>query len=184
MQFKLSRFLAYRMDRRLLFVSLCFSVTTFAVYETFFDILVPFVPGGSVRSNSGPFFLVPVLLLLSAQTLFITWLTHVVIATVAPSEKDALRAYCVASGQILLFSIFYVFFPYYGPYTFVVYFMPNQGFAPYTYPILVVWTVTTILVTFLLIRRAFRLESNSNFGSGRRLLLAATMLAITMVIAS
>ncbi len=172
------------MDVRVLLISLCFSAATFAVYAGFFDILVPFIPGGSVRSNSGLFFLLPIALLLSAQTLSATWLMHIAIATVAPSKKDALKAYFVASVQILLFSVYYVLFPHYGPYTFIVYFMPGQNFAPTSYPILVVWTMVTILGTYLLIRRAFRLENSSHFGPVRRLLLATATLGIIMVIAS
>lgn len=120
----------------------------------------------------------------SAQTLFITWLTHIVIAVVSPSRKDALKAYLVASEAIFLFSVLYVLFPYYGPYTFIVYFTPNSGFGITDYLVLVAWTAVTILGTSVLIKQVFRLENQDNFGLGRRLLLAATMLAIAMVIAS
>jgi hypothetical protein len=184
LRFRLSKYIEYQMDARLLLISLCFSIATFAVYVWYFDILAPFIPGGSVRSSYGVFFFVPIILLISAQTLFDTWLTHIVIAVVSPSRKDALRAYLVASEVIFLFSVFYVFFPYYGPYTFVVYFTPNSGFGITSYPILVAWTAATILGTSVLIKQVFRLENQDNFGLGRRLLLAATMLAIAMVIAS
>jgi hypothetical protein len=172
------------MSNRLLTISLCFSIATFVIYAVFFDILVPFIPGGSVRSNSGTFFLVPVLLLLSGQTLFTTWLLHIAVTIVAASKRDALKAYFVASVQVFLFSIFYIFFPQYGPYTFIVYFMPNQNFIPYSYPVIIVWTAFAILATFFMIKRVFRLQNSSSFGRWRRLLLAATMLAMTMVMAS
>jgi hypothetical protein len=172
------------MDTRLLVISLCLSIATFAVYVRYFDILAPFIPGGSVRSSYGVFFFVPIILLVSAQTLFDTWLTHIVISVVSPGRKDALRAYLVASEVVFLFSVLYVFFPYYGPYTFVVYFTPDSGFGIAAYPILVAWTVATIFGTSILIKRVFHLENKNDFGPARRLLLAATMLAIAMVIAS
>ena len=185
MQFRLSRYITYEMDARLLFISVCFSVATFAVYGMYFDILAPFGGNGwSVRSSFGIFFLVPIVLLLSAQTLFDTWLAHIVIAAVTPSRKDALKAYLVASEVVFLFSVFYVFFPYYGPYTFIVSLTPNGRFGITSLPTLVVWTTATILGTYVLVKRAFHQENDSNFGPGRRLLLAATLLAIAMVIAS
>lgn len=180
----LDKFISYRTDTRLFLLSSCFSMVTFVIYALFFDILAPFIPGGSVRTNSGPFFALPIFLLLSGQTLFATWLTHLAIATVAPEKKDALKAYFVASAQIMLFSAFYVFFPSYGPYAFVVYFMPDQSFSPASYLILVIWTVTIILGTYLLIKRVFRLENGAQFGTFRNLLLAATTLAVIMAMAS
>ncbi len=184
MRINLGKYVSYHADKRVAFVSLAFSTAAFVIYATFFDILAPFIPGGSVRSNSGFFFFIPVLLLVSAQTLFITWLVHVVVAIVAPSKRDALKAYLATSVQVFLFSIFYVLFPRYGPYTFIVYFMPNQSFASYSYPLLITWTAFAVFATYLIIKRVFRLENSDHFGQGRRLLLAATMFAMMMVIAS
>jgi hypothetical protein len=184
MQFDLGKYVTYEPNKRVAIVSLGFSIATFAVYGTFFDILAPFIPGGSVRFNSGTFFLVPVFLLLSGQTLFVTWLVHVAITMVAASIRDFLKAYLVASVHVFLFSIFYVLYPHYGPYTFIVYFMPNQNFAFYSYPPLIIWTTFTVLATYIMIKRIYRLENSSHFGQGRRLLLAASMLALTMVMAS
>jgi hypothetical protein len=182
--FRLGDLMTYRMDFRLLATALCFTAATFAIYLGFFDILVPSIPGGSVRSNSGAFFVIPVVLLLSGQTLFATWLTHVSITNVTPERKDALKAYFVASFEILLFSAFYLLFPNYGPYTFIVYFMPNSNFGPASYPVLVVWTLATVLATYVLIRWIFKLEDGTRFGTTKRLLLAAAMLALVMVMAS
>ncbi len=180
----LGRFLTYKMDAKVLAASLCLSIATFGIYLGFFDILVPFIPGGSVRSNSGAFFVLPVFLLVSGQTLFATWLTHMVIGAISPEKRDALKAYLVAATQILLFSGFYVLFPDYGPYTFVVYFMPNERFAPISLPVVMLWTVVIVLGTYLLTRRVFRFEESSHFGRWRRLLLSASMLALIMVMAS
>lgn len=183
-RFKLDGFIEYRMNTSLLLLSFCFSAVTLFVYAQYFDILAPFIPGGSVRANSGLFFILPTTLLLCGQTLFATWLTHVAIAMVAPGRKDALKAYFVASAQIMLFSFFYVMFPYYGPYTFVVYLMPGQSFGSASYPILVVWTVAIVVAGSLLFRRAFRLQNGTNFGPFRNLLFGATLLAVVMVMAS
>ncbi len=183
-QFKLSRYISYQMNPRVFLLSFCFSIGTFIVYENYFDILAPFIPAGSVRTSYGVFFLVPITLLISAQTLLITWLTHVAVNAAAPGKGDALKAYLVTSVEVFLFSIYYVFFPFYGPYTFVVYFTPNNTFGTTAYPILVFWTIATILATFVLLRRVFRLEDTPRFGPVRMLLLAATMLAIMMVTAS
>ncbi len=184
MRFRLSNYLTYRMDARVLLGSLCLSVLTLAVYWLFFDILAPSIPDGSVRSIFGPFFFVPILLLLSGQTLFATWLLHVSITTVAPDKKDALKAYFVSSVLVFLFSLYYLFFPSYGPYTFVVYFARSPDFGPTSYPILVAWTTAIVVGIFLLIKRTFRLENDAHFGIVRMLLLAATMLTIVMVMAS
>ena len=154
------------------------------MYGYFFDILVPFIPGGSVRASYGVFFAIPIILLVSAQTLFTTWLAHISVNTTAPGKGDALRAYLVASVEVFLFSIYYIIFPSYGPYTFVVFFTPGNAFGPTALPIVIGWTVFTIFVTFLLLVRVFRLEATPKFGPVRMLLLAATMLAIMMVTAS
>jgi len=127
---------------------------------------------------------VPIILLVSAQTLFTTWLAHISVSSGAPGKGDALRSYLVASVEVFLFSIYYVLIPTYGPYTFVVYFTPIHTFAPYAYPIVIVWTVLTILVTYELLRRVFLLEATPKFGPVRMLLLAATMLAMMLVTAS
>lgn len=183
-RFKLNEFIEYQMDTRLLLLSFGFSAVTLAVYARFFDILAPFIPGGSVRVNAGQFFMIPTFLLLCGQTLFATWLTHVVVAMVAPEKKDALKAYFVASTEIMLFSVFYILFPYYGPYTFIVYFMPNQPFGLDSYPILVAWTVVVVLVAYLLMGHAFKLERSTRFGPGRNLLFGAALLAVIMMMAS
>jgi hypothetical protein len=172
------------MNPRVFLLSFLFSAGTFVVYEKYFDILAPFIPGGSVRASYGVFFLVPIILLISAQTLFITWLTYIAVRTAAPGKSDALRAYLVTSVEVFLFSMYYVFFPFYGPYTFVTYFTPSNSFGATAYPILVLWTIATILVTFVLLKRVFRLDDVPSLGPVRRLLLAATMLAIMMVTAS
>lgn len=57
MRFRLSKYIAYQMNVRLLLISLCFSIATFVVYVWFFDILAPFIPEGSVRSSYGVLFL-------------------------------------------------------------------------------------------------------------------------------
>ena len=154
------------------------------MYGSYFDILVPFIPGGSVRAIYGGFFVIPIILLVSAQTLFTTWLAHISVNTGAPGKGDALRAYFVASVEVFLFTIYYVIFPFHGPYTFIVYFTPANTFGPSALPIVIGWTVFTILATLVLLRRVFRLETTQKFGPVRMLLLAATMLAMMMVTAS
>ena len=184
MGFDLGRYVTYRRDRRLLLASLCLSTATFAIYLQYFDILAPYIPQGSVRSNSGIFFGLPVFILLGGQTLFDTWFMHTSITLGAPDKRDALKAYFVASFQILLFSGYYVIFPYYGPYTYVVYFMPGESFGSLAYPILIAWTLAIIVGTYLLTEWAFRIENDSHFGRKRKLLLAAGALALILVMAS
>jgi hypothetical protein len=181
----LEKYVTYQKNNKLLAFSLFVSALTYLVYAAFFDILVPFIPRGSVRYNSGVYFAIPIFFLICGQTLFLIFLLHLSMRTIAPDQRDALRAYFVASMHVLLFSILYAFFPYYGPYTLIVYFMPNENFTSYSYPLLVLWIVLIILATYLLVKRAFHLESaTANIGPRRMLLLAATMLAITMAIAS
>lgn len=180
----LNKYLTYRPNTKLLVVALCLGVATFAVYLRYFDILAPSIPEGSVRANSGPFFGVPVFLLLCGQTMFDMWLTHVSISYVSPEQRDALKAYFVASFQILLFSVYYVIFPYHGPYTFVIYFMPGQDFGAWAYPILVVWTLVIVLGTYFVTQRVFRIGNSPRFGTGRKLLLASATLALILVMAS
>ena len=183
-QFKLSRYLLYKWNPEIFLLSLCFSIGATVVYGFFFDILVPFIPGGSVRASYGFFFAIPIILLVSAQTLFTTWLAHISVNTSVPGKGDALSAYFVASVEVFLFSIYYVIFPSYGPYTFVVFFTPGNNFGLTALPIVIIWTVITILATFALLRRIFRLEATPKFGPVRMLLLTATMLAMMMVTAS
>lgn len=183
MGFSLSRYVMYRSNVKLLAASLLLSAATFAVYLRYFDILVPFIPDGSVRVNSGLFFAFPVFLLLGGQTLFDLWFTHVSVALATPEKRDALKAYFVASFQILLFSLYYVIFPYYGPYAYIVYFMPDQSFGRLAYPILIAWTLVIVAGTYLLTKWAFGL-GDSGFGAKRRLLLASGALAMIMVMAS
>jgi hypothetical protein len=182
--FKLSSYISYHWNPALFVLSIVFSIGAFVVYWSYFDILSPFIPGGSVRASYGVFFVVPVILLVSAQTLFTTWLAHIAVSTGSPGKGDALKAYLVASVEVFLFSIYYVIFPTWGPYTFVVYFTPVRVFGPDALPIVIVWTIFSILVTYVLLRRVFRLESTPRFGPVRILLLAATMLAMMMVTAS
>jgi hypothetical protein len=137
-----------------------------------------------VKAIYGIFFAIPILLLVSAQTLFTTWLAHISVNTGAPGKGDALKAYFVASVEVFLFSLYYAIFPFHGPYTFIVYFTPANTFGPTALPIVIGWTVFTILVTFVLLRLVFRLEATPKFGPVRMLLLAATMLAMMMVTAS
>lgn len=180
----LGGYVTYRWDSRVFAASLLLSAAAFAVYLGYFDILVPFIPQGSVRANSGIFFALPVFILLGGQILIDTWLTHISIALGAPGEKDALKAYLVASVQILLFSAYYILFPHYGPYTYVVYFMPGESFGRFAYLILVAWTLVIVLATTFVIGWAFKLGKDSRLGLLRRMLLAATTLAIIMVTAS
>lgn len=137
-----------------------------------------------MKASYGIFFVIPIILLVSAQTLFTTWLAHISVSTGAPGKGDALRAYCVASVEVFLFSLYYVIFPFHGPYTFIVYFTPANTFGQTALPVVISWTIFTILVTFGLLRRVFRLETTPKFGPVRVLLLAATMLAMMMVTAS
>jgi len=137
-----------------------------------------------VKASYGIFFAIPIILLVSAQTLFTTWLVHISVKTSAPGKGDALRAYFVASAEVFLFSLYYVIFPFHGPYTFIVYFTPANTFGPVALPVVIGWTVFTILVTFVLLKRIFRLETTPKLGPVRMLLLVATMLAMMMVTAS
>jgi hypothetical protein len=171
------------MDRRVLFASFALSAVSFAMYLEFFDILAPVIPGGSVRLNSGVFFVLPVFLLVGGQTLFGTWLTHFVVTVAEPEKRDALRAYLVTAAEIFMFSFFYVLSPSYGPYTFVVYFMPREAFGPLILPMLALWALATVLVTYLVLTRSFGFGANSRFGIKSRLLFSAAMLAMLIVIA-
>jgi|SRR5271157_3256560 len=183
LKFKLSDFVPPGADSRLFFASFGLTVVTFGVYARFFDILAPFIPGGSVRDSSGLLFAIPIFLLLSGQTLFTTFLTYISVGAVNPGKKDVLKANFVASVQILLFSVLYIFFPSYGPYTYVVYFMPKESFAPFSYPLLVAWTLAVIFATALLTRRIFGLEKDPGFSFVKSLMLAATSLAVIMMMA-
>jgi hypothetical protein len=174
----------YNWNPTLFLLSFCFSIGASVVYWGYFDILAPFIPGGSVRASYGVFFVIPVILLVSGQTLFTTWLAHVAVSTAAPGKGDALKAYLVSSVEVFLFSLYYVIFPTWGPYTFVVYFTPVHVFGPAALPIVIIWTIFTILVTYALLRRVFRIEPTPKFGPVRMLLLAATMLAMMLVTAS
>lgn len=180
----LARWVTYKPNSRLMAAGLLLSVMTFGVYLRYFDILAPYIPQGSVRANSGVFFGVPVFLLLGGQTLFAMWLTHVTITVASPEKRDALKAYFVASFEILLFSLYYVIFPYYGPYTFIVYFMPGEAFGGLAIPILVAWTLAIVLGTYLVTQLTFRIQNTPRLGTARKLLLAASALAVILVMAS
>ncbi|MGI0078247.1 MAG: hypothetical protein ACRECH_01335 [Nitrososphaerales archaeon] len=180
----LSKYLSYEKNDRLFVLSLLFSAATFVVYMVYFDILVPFIPQGSVRYNSDGFFAIPVFLLISAQTLFVTYFLHATIKAIDQKKRDLLKAYFVSSVEIFLFSLLYVFFPYYGPYTYVVYFMPGENFPLLSYPLLVFWTMITILATSLMIEREFHLVQNRHIGPKRLFILGATMLAAIIAMAS
>lgn len=182
--FRLSQWVTYDADRRLMALSLALSGSALVVYLGYFDILAPAIPHGSVRANSGSFFIVPVFLLVAGQTLIDTWLTHTSVALAAPEKRDALKAYFVASLQVLLFSLIYVVFPFYGPYTFVIYFMPGESFGPLAYPILVLWVFAVVLVTAKAATWAFGLRNDARFRLPKMLLLSATTLAIILVAAS
>jgi hypothetical protein len=184
MGFALNRYLTYRPNTRLLVAGMCLSVATFAIYFRYFDILAPAIPQGSVRANAGDFFGIPIFLLLGGQTIFDIWFMHVSITLASPEKRDALKAYLVASFQILLFSVYYIIFPYYGPYTFVVYFMPGQSFGAWAYPVLVLWTLVIVVGTYLVTQRTFGIDSTPRFGTMRKLLLAAGALALILVMAS
>ena len=180
----LSKYLSYERNDKLFALSLFFSAATFAVYMLYFDILVPFIPQGSVRYNSDGFFALPVFLLISAQTFFVTYFMHVTIKAIDQKMRDLVKAYFIASVEIFLFSLLYSFFPDYGPYTFVVYFMPGESFPLYSYPLLVFWTMITVLATSLIIERMFHLVETKHIGPKRLLILAATMLAAIIAMAS
>ena len=176
--------MAYERNTRLLVASLSLSAATFVVYLRYFDILVPFIPGGSVRDNSGLFFALPVFVLLGGQTLFDVWFTHSAVKLASPEKRDALKAYFVAAFQILLFSGYYVLFPYYGPYVYIVYWMPGQSFGEFAYLTIVAWTLAIILGTYAVTRWAFRANPPDQLSTVKRLLLASGALAMIMVIAS
>ena len=180
----LSRYLTYQRDSKIFGLSLSFSAATFVIYSLYFDILAPFIPGGSVRQNSGPFFEIPVLVLLGAQTLFITYLVHIQIKILDQSKRDLTKAYLASSATIFLFSIFYALFPYYGPYAYVVYFMPGNTFPSYAIPVLVIWTLAIIFVSAFAVRRLFHLDGSKEIGPKRTLLMAATILAVIIAMAS
>jgi len=184
MGLRLDRLVTYKPNTRLLIASMLLSIATFVIYLRYFDILAPSIPQGSVRANSGVFFGLPVFLLLGGQTLFTMWLTHVSITVTSPANRDALKAYFIASFEILLFSFYYVIFPYYGPYTYVIYFMPNETFGEFAYPMLVIWTLVIILGSYLLMGRTFNIKNNRQLGTAKKLLLVASALAMILVMAS
>lgn len=179
----ISRWVTYKPDARLFMASFCLSAATFIVYLRYFDILAPFIPEGSVRASSGAFFALPVFILIGGQTLIAMWFLHSSIALASPGKKDALKAYFVSAFQILLFSVYYIIFPHYGPYIFVVYWMPGESFGSLAYPVLVLWTLAIILGTYLVSQQAFKVDGAS-FGRAKRLLLAAGVLSLLIVIAS
>jgi hypothetical protein len=183
MGLSISRWVTYKPDARLFVASLCLSAATFVVYLRYFDILAPFIPEGSVRASSGAFFALPVFLLVGGQTLIAMWFLHSSIALASPEKRDALKAYFVSAFQILLFSVYYLMFPHYGPYVFVVYWMPGESFGSFAYLFLVIWTLAIILGTYLVTQRAFKIDG-AHFGKAKRLLLAAGVLSMMIVIAS
>ncbi len=180
----LDKYITYRKNPKLLVVSLCLSVLTFVVYLFYFDILSPSIPDGSVRFNTGVFFAIPVFLLTSSQTLFGTYLLHVTIKSTDQSKRDVLKAYFVASFQILLFSLNYVIVPYYGPYALLIALMPEQHFSAFSYIAIFFWTLAIIFITSQVISHLFHLQSSKEIGPWRILILAASMLMLVTAIAT
>jgi hypothetical protein len=183
MGFSLHQWVTYKPDAKLFLASFCLSVATFVVYLRYFDILAPVIPDGSVRASAGDFFAIPVFILVGGQTLIAMWLVHFSIALASPENRDALRAYFVSAFQILLFSGYYVIFPHYGAYIYIVYWIHGENFGTFAYPILILWTLAIVLGTYLATLWAFKVDG-SRFGTTKRLLLAAGVLSMMIVIAS
>jgi hypothetical protein len=179
-------YLYYKSNPRLTAVSLGISTLTFFVYMFYFDILVPFIPQGSVRYSYGSIlFAIPVFLLLGAQSLFTTYLLHLTTKVIDEQKRDLNKAYFVSSLAIFLFSICYVFHPYYGPYSFIVYFTPaGQNFPAYTIPLFSAWFAVMIGIIAYAIRATFDLEDHPQVGIKRILILSATMFAVILAMAS
>jgi hypothetical protein len=89
----------------------------------------------------------------------------------------------VSSVEVLLYSVYYKLFPYYGAYVYIVYFMPGESFAPFSYPIVVAWTLVVIFATALVMRRTFKLENDPRIGTVKIIVLAATTLAVILAMA-
>ena len=182
------RYLSYESNPRLLAVSFALTALAFVLYMLYFDILVPSIPhGGSVRYSSGPYFVLPVFLLVGGQILFNTYLLHVSIKAGEEGRQDLIKAFFVSSVQVFLFSLFYAFHPFYGPYTFIVYFTPGQGgqnFPSYSIPLFSLWVMVIIGVTTFLIRKVFDLKDHPSIGTKRILILSATMLGVILSMAS
>mgnify|MGYP007084776184 CR=1 FL=1 len=177
---KLSNLVTYKKNNFILFLSLVFIILSFSIYSLYFDILVPEIPLGSYRKNVGDYFLIPVFLLTSFQILFNSSIIHVIIKVVSPKKRDFLKALFISSILVSLFSIFYLIFPFYGPFLYIVRFVSGFDFSAYL--VLIAWTLFNIFLISSLLRKIYSIEKTLSWK--KTLLIIALLFGITMTIAS
>jgi len=177
---KLSSLVAYKKNNLALFLSFVFIILSFSIYSFYYDILIPGIPSGSYKKIVGNYFLIPVTILTSAQILFNSGMIHVITRAIIPNKRDFLKALFASSILVFLFSVFYLIFPFYGPFLYIV--KSVDGFDISTYLVLISWTTFSIFSTAFLIRKIYSPEKSLSWK--KTLLIVASLFAITMVIAS
>ncbi len=177
----LSNRIAYKRNDSLFGATLLLLALAVVNYYAFFDILAPGIANnGSMRANMGVFFILPVLILTAAQTLYVAGVVHLVTRAFYLDRRDFIKALFVSSVVVLLYSVYYTIFPHWGPYLYVV--GSFRGTTALDYAILTLWTAVDLVVTALVIRRAYGFKKGE-IRSSMLILIAAALLTLVLAMA-
>ncbi len=126
------------------------------IYLNYFDILAPEFVNGSFRQSVGKYFIVPVIMLITAQLAIGTTFAYLAINLLKQSANDALKAAAVSAFAMFLFSFTYFIFPFYGPYYYIVSWAA-QG--PHNALLIeVLWTALSIFSITMAFRKSFKID--------------------------
>ena len=151
-------------------------------YYVNFDILAPGIGNlsGSVKSNMGALFIAPVLVLTFGQVIYTAGVLHLVVRSFYFERRDFLKAFFAASVEVLFYSVFYTFYPSWGPYLYIV--GPFRDTPIGSYLILLAWTAFAILAMAYLVKRLYAFKKGE-IRVSMLILISAAMLTLVLAMA-
>jgi hypothetical protein len=134
------------------FLAAGFALATFAfiVYMLFYDILIPGITNGSYRAVVGVWFAIPSFLLAYGQALIAGTIIYFASRTFTGKASYA-KSFFISSTLVMIFSLTYVIFPFFGPFYFIVF---ATGIAPPNVLFIeVAWAAVAVVVCTLLLEK-------------------------------
>lgn len=174
MGYKFKDLFHHEKNSKLYFIVLLFFLAAVTVYALYFDILIPGLPGGSYRKAVGSLFIIPSALLAFGQIFISGFFLHMISAALT-KKSDFLKAMAITSAMTLMFSLTYVWLPFYGPFYYIVGFVMND--PGYVLPIEIAYTAFMVVVSSYLIRSVYRMEPKTSVFVAMTILLGITVAA-------
>lgn len=129
-------------------------ITAIIVYSLYFEILVT---EGSFRESLGQWFLIPMIILVSAQVFITGSLIYTAILSINRNNKVAKHdIFIITALNTLLYSLIYAIFPITGPFHYITFTMQETPLSIMLTEIL--WSTFTIVTISIAIKKTYRVS--------------------------